>query len=103
MQQIIENLRQSLINEHVPSEQIQSIVSSVDMSKINLQDLPATTEYLNQFLTGMGLESSVIEIINSNIAENFGSLGIDSIGDLGVSEDGIVGTIKNIFGGFFGE
>jgi len=101
-QQITENLKQSLLDQHVPSQQIQNIINSVDLSQINLQDLSSTTAYLSQFLNNMGLEESVVNAINSNLAANFGSFGIDTISDLGVNSDDILGTVKNIFGGFFG-
>lgn len=106
MQPTIQNLQQALLDEHVPSEQVQNIITSVDMSQLNMQDLPATTEYLGQFLGGVGLEQGVIESINTNLAENFGAFGVDNLADLGVEPEGFFGgiieNIKNIFGGFFG-
>jgi|GEM_PF-6314591 len=44
MQQIIDSLKQALLNEHVPNEQIQNIITSVDMSQLNIQNISATTE-----------------------------------------------------------
>jgi hypothetical protein len=102
-QQIVENLKQSLLDQHVPSEQIQNIINSVDLSQINLQDLSSITDYLGNFLANMGLQEGVINAINGNLADNFGNFGIDNISDLGLNEDGFLGTVKNILGSFFGR
>jgi len=102
MQQIIDNLQQALLNEHVPNEQVQNIINSIDTSQLNVQDLPATTEYLSQFLGGIGLEENIISHINTNLAQNFGILGVDNLTDIGVEPDSILGNMKSIFGGFFG-
>ena len=101
-QQIVENLKQSLLDQHIPSEQIQNIINSVDLSQINLQDLSSVTDYLSNFLADMGLQEGVINAINGNLADNFGNFGIDNISDLGVNGDGFLDTVKNIFGGFLG-
>ena len=102
MQQIVENLKQSLLDQHIPNEQVQNIINSMDLSQINLQDLSSTTDYLTSFLTNIGLQEGVINTINSNLAENFGNFGIDNISDLGTNEDGVLGAVTNIFGKFFG-
>ena len=102
MEQVIQNLKQALLNEHIPNEQVQNIISSLDISQINLQDLSATTDYLNQFLLGMGLEENIINTVNTSLAENFGIFGVDSVSDLGVNpEDDILGNLANMVTGFF--
>ena len=103
MQQIIQSLQQALLSEHIPSEQVQNIISSIDLNQLNLQDLPATTEYLSQFLGGFDLGENIINHINANLAENFANFGVGDITDLGIDQDGIVGNIQKMFGGFFGE
>jgi len=103
MHQILQNLQQTLLNEHIPNEQVQNIINSVDISQLNVQDLPATTEYITQFLGNMGLQENVISHINTSLVENFGNLGINNIADLGVDPDGIINNVKNIFGGFIGN
>jgi len=76
-QQIIENLRQSLLAQAIPDQQIQNIINSIDFSQINLQDISSVTDYLGNFLANMGLQENVINSINSNLAENFGNFGIE--------------------------
>lgn len=98
MQQIIDVLKQSLLDQHVPSEQVQDIMNSVDVSQINLQDLPATQEYLGQFLSSFNLQETVISNINAGLFEN---LGISNIPGLDPDND-ILGSVGNIISGFFG-
>ena len=84
MQQIIDVLKQSLLDQHLPNEQVQTIINSVDMSQLNLQDLPATQEYLSQFLGGFNLQETVVNNISTGLFEN---LGINNIPGLGTEED----------------
>jgi hypothetical protein len=98
MQQILDALKQSMLNEHLPNEQIQNILSSVDITQLNLQDLPATQEYLSQFLADFNLQENIISHINTTFFEN---LGIENIPNLNI-EDGIMGNIQNLIGGLFG-
>jgi hypothetical protein len=102
MQQIIQSLQQALLNEHIPNEQVQNIINSVDVSQLDLQNIPETAAYLSQFLAGLGLEENIINHVNSSLADSLGSVGINGLQDLGIDQDGIVGNIQNIFGGLFG-
>jgi hypothetical protein len=100
MQQIIENLKQSLLDQHVPNEQIQNIMNSVDVSQINLQDFSATQEYLSQLLGGFNLQEDVINQVNAGL---FGNLGINNIPGFDEnSGDEILGQIGNAISGIFG-
>ena len=102
MQQIIQTIQQALIEEQIPTEQVQNIISSIDVSQLNILDLPATTEYISQFMSNIGLQENIIDHINTNLAESLGNFGTDNIADLGVDPKGLMDNIKNIFGGFFG-
>jgi len=103
MANVTETLKQSLLNEHVPNEQVQNIIKSIDMSQINLQNLGATKDYLTSILTNFGIEEGIIGIVNNNIAENFGDFGIDGMEDLNIDSEGfldkIIDFVKGIFGG----
>jgi len=100
MQQIIENLKQSLLDQHVPNEQIQNIMNSVDISQINLQDFPATQEYLSQLLGGFNLPEDIVNQISTGL---FGNLGINNIPGFGENSGGeILGQISNTISGIFG-
>ena len=81
---------------------MQNIISSIDVSQLNILDLPATTEYISQFMSNIGLQENIIDHINTNLAESLGNFGTDNIADLGVDPKGLMDNIKNIFGGFFG-
>ena len=102
MQQIIQTIQQALIEEQIPTEQVQNIISSIDVSQLNILDLPATTEYISQFMSNIGLQENIIDHINTNLAESLGNFGTDNIADLGVDPKGLMDNIKNIFGGFLG-
>ena len=97
MQQIIDVLKQSLLDQHLTNEQVQNIINSVDMGQLNLQDLPATQEYLSQFLNGFNLPETVVNNISTGLFE---SLGINNIPGLGAGDD-ILGDVGNIIAGFF--
>lgn len=97
MQQIIDVLKQSLLDQHLPNEQVQNIINSVDVGQLNLQDLPATQEYLSQFLGGLNLQETVVNNISAGLFQN---LGINNIPGL-VTGDDILGDVGNIIAGFF--
>ena len=67
------------------------------MSQLNLQDLPATQEYLSQFLNGFNLPETVVNNISTGLFE---SLGINHIPGLGAGDD-ILGDVGNLISGFF--
>ena len=54
------------------------------MSQLNLQDLPATQEYLSLFLDGFKLQETVVNNISTGLFQN---LGINNIPGLGTEED----------------
>jgi hypothetical protein len=99
MQQIIDILKQTLLNEHLPNEQVQNIINSIDLGQINLQDLPCTTQYLTDFLGNMGLEESLINSISSGFMTQLEGLDLGEVLSGGGILDGLGDMIRNVLGG----
>ena len=109
MSEIVNILSAKLMQAGVGGEQLQNILSSVNLSQLNLQDLSASQDYLFQFLENYGLDSNlvsgivnsffgdqnVLNILNPEILEQGGNLLNNDIG-------GILGNLGNL-GSFFGD
>ena len=67
MTEILSNLQNKLQELGASNEQIQQTISKVDLSQINLQDIPATQEYL----TGLFQELNFSPDLASNLVQSF--------------------------------
>ena len=90
----LENLKNRLLENGLPLDQVTNIMNNIDLSKINLNDMGATQEYLSGILAGFNLDQGILNDILNGFLSDF-NLG-DHFGG------GIADHIKSFLGDIFG-